>query len=271
LRSENAVELRRRIAGALRRRPGYAGWTETILHAFQGGDDGYFPKGGVKLSANGVLYGTTSGGGASSTCSGGCGTVFSLTPPGAGQTLWKHAVLHAMTEIGGSNPSSSLISDASGNLYGTALLGGTSTACSSTGCGTVFRVLPPTSSAPHWVLQTLHDFSSGSDSEFPTNAVLLTDGKLWGATAGASPIRLGATFTIAPPPAGGGGTIPVETIIHMFQGGSTDGATPSAGLTLGVGGVLYGVTSRGGSGSHGVCGDGCGDNVRDCALARTVG
>jgi hypothetical protein len=235
---------------------GSSKWTETILHAFKGGDDGYFPAGGLLAGAGGVLYGTTSGGGKSFTCSGGCGTVFSLTPPAGGKGKWTHAVLHAFSNSEGDEPEGSLISDATGDLYGVDLLGGGATACS-LGCGTVFRLAAPAGGGQRWAEQTLHVFTSGADSEFPMSAlVLASDGKLWGTAAGAQPNRLGATFNLAPP---AGGKKPwKETIIHMFQGGDTDGATPSAGLTPGAGGVFYGVTSEGGSGGAGICGSGCG-------------
>src|SRR5215831_9257940 len=39
------------------------GWKEKILYSFQGGNDGYFPQGGVIFDTSGNLYGTTSGGG----------------------------------------------------------------------------------------------------------------------------------------------------------------------------------------------------------------
>ena len=50
-------------------------WTETILHSFSGQNgDGATPLAGLTLSAAGVLYGTTAGGGA------GAGTVFAVKP-----------------------------------------------------------------------------------------------------------------------------------------------------------------------------------------------
>jgi uncharacterized repeat protein (TIGR03803 family) len=49
-------------------------WTETILHSFAG-SDGAYPAANVVLGKDGVLYGTTSRGGASNR-----GTVFKLTP-----------------------------------------------------------------------------------------------------------------------------------------------------------------------------------------------
>jgi uncharacterized repeat protein (TIGR03803 family) len=50
---------------------------ETVLHVFAGGSDGAYPFSNL-IDVNGTLYGTTSGGGTSAKCSGGCGTVFSI-------------------------------------------------------------------------------------------------------------------------------------------------------------------------------------------------
>jgi uncharacterized repeat protein (TIGR03803 family) len=55
--------------------PGGA-WTETILHDFTGQNgDGGLPVASLALSSTGVLYGTTSAGGAA-----GKGTVFAVKP-----------------------------------------------------------------------------------------------------------------------------------------------------------------------------------------------
>jgi uncharacterized repeat protein (TIGR03803 family) len=50
---------------------------EQVLHSFAGGSDGNGPVAGLKF-LNGTLYGTTGNGGGSSSCYGGCGTVFAL-------------------------------------------------------------------------------------------------------------------------------------------------------------------------------------------------
>jgi len=54
--------------------PGGA-WTENVLHSFTGGIDGADPVAALVIGKNGVLYGTTSSGGASN-----AGTVFALKP-----------------------------------------------------------------------------------------------------------------------------------------------------------------------------------------------
>ena len=58
--------------------PGADGWSYTSLHDFTGGDDGANPYSNVVFDANGNVYGTTSAGGSSGDCSGGCGVVWEI-------------------------------------------------------------------------------------------------------------------------------------------------------------------------------------------------
>jgi len=112
------------------------GWAEKILHNFNG-KDGAYPIAGLIFDAFGNLYGTTSsGGGISSECKFGCGTVFELTPKASGG--WTEKVLHSFNPDGkeGAFPEAGLIFDASGNLYGTTYGGG------AYGYGTVFEITP---------------------------------------------------------------------------------------------------------------------------------
>jgi uncharacterized repeat protein (TIGR03803 family) len=50
-------------------------WTESVLYALTGGDDGASPTAPISIGIDGTLYSTTSYAGASN-----CGTVFSLKP-----------------------------------------------------------------------------------------------------------------------------------------------------------------------------------------------
>src|ERR1039458_2304305 len=88
------------------------GWTEKVLHTFNG-TDGFEPSAGLIFDAAGNLYGTA-------------GVVFELTPVAGGG--WTEQVLNNGAGPGG------LIFDAAGNLYGTTLEGGTY------GLGTVFEL-----------------------------------------------------------------------------------------------------------------------------------
>ena len=106
-----------------------SGWTETILHSFQGPDDGYFPAGGLAFDHSGNLYGTTAGGG-----SGLGGTVFTLTPSSGG---WAFQTIYPLTGGGCEDPPGpygTLAIDATGSLYG-------ATYCDDGG-GNVFKLTP---------------------------------------------------------------------------------------------------------------------------------
>ena len=91
-------------------------WTESVLHAFQGGNDGLNPVGGLTFDTAGNLYGTTQNGGAP-----GGGTIFKLTPSSRGG--WTETVLYSFTDSGYS-PFGGVVLDTAGNLYGTTLYGG---------------------------------------------------------------------------------------------------------------------------------------------------
>lgn len=56
------------------------GWKERVVHSFASGGDGNNPSAGLLRNSQGHLFGTTLGGGAGTGCSGGCGTVYEVTP-----------------------------------------------------------------------------------------------------------------------------------------------------------------------------------------------
>jgi uncharacterized repeat protein (TIGR03803 family) len=111
-------------------KPGPSGnWQETLLHTFTGStSDGNWPVGGLTIGSGGKLYGTTTAGGGSL-----LGTIFELTAAGG---TWQETVLHSFDGTDGYTPSASMILNSAGNLYGTALFGGTYSA------GTVFELTP---------------------------------------------------------------------------------------------------------------------------------
>jgi uncharacterized repeat protein (TIGR03803 family) len=115
----------------------------TVLYNFMGGMDGSGPFAPLILDTAGNLYGTTElGGDPSCKLLGtflGCGTVFKL------DTAGRETVLYTFKGgKGGGFPDAGLVRDATGNLYGTASLGG-DLACANSGlgCGLVFEVTPP--------------------------------------------------------------------------------------------------------------------------------
>ncbi len=221
---------------------------ETVLYSFTGGSDGCFPDTGVIFDGAGNLYGTAVQGGAAF-CNGGYGVVFELDATG------KFTVLYTFDGNDGAYPSALLL-DSAGNLYGTAG-GGNSTACGSTGCGTVFELSPQGNG--NWMETVLYNFCSldnCADGEEPTGPLVRDSaGNLYGTTYFGGAYRncngegCGIVFKLD--------TTRKETVLHSFTGGA-DGAGPSAGLIMDNAGDLYGTASFGAR-KEGECApDGCG-------------
>lgn len=100
--------------------------TETVLHSFTGGTDGYDPEASL-INVKGVLYGTTYRGGPN-----GGGTVFKVNPKnGAEKVLYSFCAQASCAD--GDGPVAGLI-DVNGTLYGTTDVGG------AYGQGTVFKI-----------------------------------------------------------------------------------------------------------------------------------
>ncbi len=138
---------------------GQTAWTETVLYNFcslPNCSDGAEPN-FVSLIADkeGALYGTTGSGGI-----GNYGTVFKLTPPAKGQTVWTETVLYSFKGgSDGQNPEASLIADDQGALYSTTFFGGTGGSFPrDPGSGTVFKLTPPAKGQTTWTKtsQLLH-------------------------------------------------------------------------------------------------------------------
>jgi uncharacterized repeat protein (TIGR03803 family) len=229
-----------------------AGAALTTIHSFctqtsgcSDGGAGEIPAAGLVQAADGDLYGTTSGGGASTTaCASGCGTVFKMTTDGAITTLYSFCSQAACPNGDGQIPVAGLVQAANGDLWGTTLGGGAYGDC----CygGTVFKITPT------GTLTTLHSFGSGSDGEAPVaGLVQATNGDFFGTTlyggahAGPNQSTAGTVFKITP-----SGTL---TTLHSFcsQSGCEDGCYPRAGLIQATDGNLYGTTSSCGTGGAG--------------------
>jgi uncharacterized repeat protein (TIGR03803 family) len=236
-------------------------WKETILYSFPTAKQGYFPNGNLVFDGAGNLYGaTTYGGGKGTTCDsyygGNCGTVFKLSPPKTKGGKWTEKVLHGFVGIGtgkqfgdGANPNGGLILDSKGAIYGTAYIGGYNCPHSSNqGCGTAFKLQPPTKKGGAWTEKALHRFS-GQDGGNPAAGVVFDgNGNLNFTTVG-----------------GGGGNFPSGTVVqlvprsdgtwtehmlHSFQDNS-DGGEPRSGLVFDSKGNLYGAATAGGTGEGG--------------------
>jgi len=93
-------------------------WIHSVLYDFARAQDGFEPATGVVFDRAGNLYGTTATAGVGQ-CYEGCGVVYKLMPRPNGK--WKYTVLYKFDSPYESPPVGTLILDAKGNLYGTAL------------------------------------------------------------------------------------------------------------------------------------------------------
>lgn len=220
--------------------PSNGSWTESVIYNFTGyqyGDDGANPIGGLIFDKAGNLYGTTSTYG---DC--GFGIIFELAPS-AGS--WKEHLLHDICGgTDGAAPSSSLIMDEAGNMYG-------ATPGDYPGYGSqrgsAFMLMPSNGGWEYSLLYTFPEYGGG-----PAGSLVMDGaGNLYGTTitggqVGCGSYGCGTIFKLSP--SNGGWTY---TELYDFTGGS-DGASPHSNLVIDSSGNLYGTASAGGQYGYGV-------------------
>src|SRR5579863_3976319 len=118
------------------------------------------------------------------------GSVFKLTNL---KGKFTESVLYSFTGgTDGGSPTTTLVFDAKGNLYGTTTTGG-----DSNGDGVVFKLSP--SSGGKWTESVIHQFSNGRDGAQPYYGLLLDPaGNLFGTTAIGGGSGQGVVFQITP-------------------------------------------------------------------------
>lgn len=201
------------------------------LHIFGGPRDGLNPSADL-IDVNGILYGTTAGGGSYR-----YGTVFSITTTG------KETVLHNFgSPYDGLNPTSRLL-NVNGTLYGTTVAGGTN------GGGTVFSM------SLDGREKVLHNFDypysfPQKGGVGPEAGLINVKGTLYGTTSQGGAVVCGGDAYLC-------GTVFSITksgknfkVLHSFGKTNDDGESPAAAL-VNVNGTLYGTTTGGGKYSHG--------------------
>ena len=161
-------------------------WKTTVLYDFTGTPDAANPYGGLIFDKAGNLYGTTYFGGAA-----GMGAVYELTPQANG--TWQENVLYNFQGgTDGSFPTSTLVFNATGALYGTTSTGGRP----SCDCGTAFKLTLVRGS---WKERIIHLFGRGRDGSSPTYGLTLDQaGNLYGTTPVGGTGGQGIVFQIAP-------------------------------------------------------------------------
>src|SRR5690348_14396616 len=175
----------------------------TILYTFCSEEfctDGAWPLAGLIRDAQGNLFGTTSQGGeVQCMLYTGCGVLFRLAPNGARSqrhALYDYSILHTFCEQDpgdcpdGAAPQSRLAMDASGNLFGTAIVGGAHS------WGVAFELSNGSE-------QVLYNFcsvggQSCTDGVVPWDFVRDGSGKLFGWTSGDDGHGSGTIYELSP-------------------------------------------------------------------------
>jgi uncharacterized repeat protein (TIGR03803 family) len=209
--------------------------TTSVIYSFAGDDDGEYPATELVRDGAGNLYGTTVQGGDF-----GSGTVFQVTPSGT------HTVLYSFTSGNdGAQPYGGVTLDAQGNLYGTAVTGGTGGACEG-GCGVAYKLA---NVGGTWTQTVLHNFTGGKDGSGPGAGLTIDDqGNLYGMTPTGGAYTFGTIYQLHPNQQG---TYRFR-VIHQYTGGA-DGLGGSPGrMIFDHAGRLYGAATVGGAHGKGV-------------------
>lgn len=209
--------------------PAGANWTETTLHSFAGGADGFFPLTGLIMEPVGNLYGTTWAGGAL-----GGGTVFELSKSGG---VWTEQVIYA---AGASKygMTAGLTMDAAGNIFGVSY-------------STIFELSP--NGIGGWNPTVLHTFirNPKGGNFLAGTPVLDKAGNLygtttaWNAQAEFSHDFRGTVYELSP--GKNGQWIKKTLFIFLPYDGALEGNAPYGGVVLDGAGNIYGTTIVGGA------------------------
>jgi len=205
-------------------------WTQTVIHAFTGGDDGSGPGARLTVDRGGNIYGMAPTGGAN-----GLGTIYKISQAGA---AWTFKVIHTFTGgDDGATGSAGRMVLRRARLYGAATTGGAH------GSGVIFELSPR--AVGEWDFRAIYAFKGQPDGSFPYGALLFAgSGKIYGTTYYGGTSGIGAVYELSPRRNGEWN----ENVIYSFQEGS-DGNSPISNLVFDPAGNLYGTTSEGGLGS----------------------
>jgi uncharacterized repeat protein (TIGR03803 family) len=192
--------------------------------------DGRSPIGGVIEASDGLLYGAAQSGGSSN-----LGTVFKLHRDGSGFVVLRNL---GTSTNDAAVPWGRLVEGSDGSLYGTTAGGG-----GRLSVGTVFRLNKDGSG-----YAVLHGFRSSTnryDGYYPRCGLLEgSDGALYGTTEWGGSDDDGTVFKLSKNGSN-------YMVLHNFGSIPEDGEYPTAALTEGSDGILYGVAPRGGTANGG--------------------
>jgi uncharacterized repeat protein (TIGR03803 family) len=209
---------------------------ESVLYSFTCGNDGAYPTAVLASDEQGNLYGTTQAGGTYNQ-----GVVFKLDPNN------NETVLYTFTGgADGASPMAGVTRSKSGNLFGTAYIGG------AYGYGAVYEI------SGSGEFSVLYSFTGGADGYAPQGPVTYNEQN--------STLYSSAYYSAGRRGFGTVFALDLQghfNVLHSFTG-RKDGGAPSAKITLDAAGNLYSTTPIGGPrNKNGACPDykgqfGCG-------------
>lgn len=200
--------------------------TESILDSFIGNASAVSGGASVIQGSDGNLYCLISSGGA-----GGKGAFYRITLSGGMTLLYSFAGGPA----DGESPSGTPIQATDGNFYGATSAGGPSGID-----GVVFEITP---SGAETVLYSFAGGTTDGDDPQSGGPIQANDGNFYGVTTGGGASNYGVVYKLTPSG--------VETVLHSFSGGTTDGAYTYDNIIQASDGTLYGVTYSGGASGNG--------------------
>ncbi len=201
----------------------------TVLKSLDSsGGDGAHPTACLCLGDDGLLYGTTEGGGAA-----GLGTVFKLSQNGSGYSVLRS---FGNSPNDGQTPDANLLQASDGLLYGTTSFGGDA------GYGTIFKM-----NRDGMGYSVLWSFGVvDGDGQTPKSALIeAKDGLLYGTTREGGTWTNGTAFQVNRDGAD-------YIVLWNFGSSPDDGRNPTSALVEGSDGLLYGTTQQGGSAGYGI-------------------
>jgi uncharacterized repeat protein (TIGR03803 family) len=174
-------------------------WRAKVIYGFPLSDFGIVGiSGRPSIDTAGNLFGNVIDGGNS--CD--CGGIWELSPASTGTAPWTFNTVYEFyvpfdaNQLGGTNPSGSLLIDKSGNLYGAA--GGGLDRKHEEHDGIVFELSPPSSPGGARTKKVLHEFSGAAfgDGRDPIGGIVMVAGKLYGVTSLGGTVDLGSVYSL---------------------------------------------------------------------------
>jgi hypothetical protein len=207
--------------------PAEHGWTEHTIYEFTGNLDGAFPQTNLVIGRNGDVYGGEPYGGTAR-----LGTIFKFHDTGKG---WKREAVYTFTGVtDGGWPTGKMVIDRAGNIYGE----------TTHYTSLVFRVAPPDKGAARgtpWTFTAIGNFGADGAAGVAFDSAGNLDGVA--GYGGAGPCGCGYVFSLTPTESGAWN----ENVLWTF-GERPDAGSPDGELVAGAGGIVYGVSTRGGQG-----------------------